>query len=130
MFLLVHFLRGFQQVDGVVADALEIADGVQQGIYALAVSVAQFAAGQLDKVGAQCVLVTVHRAFLVTHLLGQLVVPLVGQAHGLHHAHAGQLCHVSSGGAGTLHSHSRGVQQTVIQQSKAPLFPGNPEWSG
>ena len=48
----------------------------------------------------------------------------MGQAHGLHHAHPGKLGHFGSSGAGTLHCHSGGVQQTVIQQSKLLFFRG------
>ena len=47
-FLLVHLLGRFQQVNGMVADALKITDGVQQGVHALAVGVVQLPAGQLD----------------------------------------------------------------------------------
>ena len=107
-----------------VADALKIADGVQQGVHALAVGVAQLPAGKLDKVGAQGVFIAVHLALLVPHLLGKGIVPLVGQAHGLHDAHAGQLGHFAGGTAGTLHGHGRGVQQTLIQQGKALFFRG------
>ena len=35
--LLVHLLGRFQQVDGMVADAFKITDGVQQGVHALTV---------------------------------------------------------------------------------------------
>ena len=122
--LLVHLLGGFQKVDGMVADALKITDGVQQGVHALAVGVVQFPAGQLDQISAQCVLVPVHPALLVPHLLGKFVVPFVGQAHGLHNAHPGKLGHFSGSGASTLHSHGGGVQQTVIQQRKLLFFRG------
>ena len=53
-----------------IADAFKIADGVQQGVHALAVGVVQFPAGQLDQISAQRVLVPVHPALLVPHLLG------------------------------------------------------------
>ena len=107
-----------------VADTLKITDSVQQGVHALAVGMVQLPAGQLDQISAQCVLVPIHPALLVPHLLGKFIVPFVGQAHGLHHAHPGKLGHFSGSGAGTLHSHSGGVQQTVIQQSKLLFFRG------
>ena len=41
----VHLIGRFEQVDRMVADALKIADGVEQGVDALAVSVVQLPAG-------------------------------------------------------------------------------------
>ena len=49
----VHLLCGFQKVHGMVADALEIADGVEQSIHALAVRMVQLTAGQLDEVSTK-----------------------------------------------------------------------------
>ena len=95
---------------------------MEQGVYTLAVGVAHFTAGQLDEIGAQCILIFVHLFLFLPHLLGKGIVPLVGQAHGLHHAHTGQLGHVCSGGTGTFHSHGGSVQQALIQQSKALFF--------
>ena len=106
-----------------VADALEIADGVEQGVHALAVGVAQLPAGQLDQIGAEGIFVLVYLGLFVPDFLGQGVVPLVGQAHGLHHAHAGQLGHIRSGCAGALHSNGGRLEQTLIQQGEA-LFLG------
>lgn len=105
-----------------VADALKIADGVQQGIYALAVGVTELIAGQFYQVGAQSILVIIHLLLLLPDLLGQGIVPGVGQAHGLHHACAGQFSHISRSGTGTLHSHGGGVEQTLIQQGKFLLL--------
>ena len=99
-----------EQIYGMVADALEIADGVEQSVHTLAVGVAHFTAGQLDEIGAQCILIFVHLFLFLPHLLGKGIVPLVGQAHGLHHAHTGQLGHVSSSRVGAGHGHSRGIQ--------------------
>ena len=47
----------------------------------------------------------------------------MGQAHGLHHAHAGQLGHIRRGGAGAFHSNGGRLEQTLIQQGEA-LFLG------
>ena len=47
----------------------------------------------------------------------------MGQAHGLHDAHTGQLGHISGSRTGAGHRHSGGVQQTLVQQGKA-LFLG------
>ena len=63
--LVLHLLGGFQQIHRVVADPLKIADGVQQGVHALAVGVAELVGGQLDQVGAQSVLVVVHLLLLL-----------------------------------------------------------------
>ena len=60
----VHLFGRFHQVYGMVADALKIADGVQQGIYALAVGMVQLTAGKLDEIGAESVLVTVYLRLL------------------------------------------------------------------
>ena len=95
---------------------------MQQGIYALAVGMVQLTAGKLDKIGAESVLVTVYLRLFLADFLRKGVVPLMSQAHGLHHAHTGKLCHFSSCRACTLHGHGRGVQQAVIQQRKAFLF--------
>ena len=118
----VHLLCGFQKVHGMVADALEIADGVEQSIHALAVRMVQLTAGQLDQIGAESIFVLVNFALLIPDFLGQRIIPGVGQAHGLHDAHTGQLGHVSCSRVGAGHGHSRGVQQTLIQQSKALFF--------
>ena len=126
--LLVHLLGGFQQIYGMVADPLKIADGVEKGVDALAVGMAQFPSRELYQIGAQRILVAVHLAFVLPYLLGKLLVPGVGQAHRLHHAHPCQLCHVGGGAAGTLHGNGGGVQQTVIQQSVAFLF--RAVWNG
>ena len=118
----VHLFGRFHQVYGMVADALKIADGVQQGIYALAVGMVQLTAGKLDEIGAESVLVTVYLRLFLADFLRKCVVPLMSQAHGLHHAHTGKLCHFSSCRACTFYGHGRGVQQAVIQQRKAFLF--------
>ena len=85
----VDFLGRAQQIHGVIADALEIADGVEQGVHALAVGVAQLPAGQLDEVGAEGILVLVHLLLLIPDLLGEGVIPRMSQAHGLNDADAG-----------------------------------------
>ena len=63
-----------------VADALKIADGVQQGIYALAVGMVQLTAGKLDEIGAESVLVTVYLRLFLADLLRKCIVPLMGMA--------------------------------------------------
>ena len=102
-----------------VADALKIADGVEQGVDALAVSVVQLPAGKLDQISAEGVFILINFAFFLFDLFGQSVVPFVRQAHGLEHTHAGKLSHLGGCGTGTLHSHGRRIEQTLIQQGKA-----------
>ena len=120
--LVVDLLRRVEQVDGIVADPLKIADGVQQGVHLLAILVVQRVAGQLDKVSAQSILAAVGLLFLLFDLFGQAVVPVVGQAHGLDDTGAGSLSHIGGDGAGLLHSHRGRVQQALVQQGKALFF--------
>ncbi len=112
-----------------VADALKIADGVEQGVDALAVSVVQLPAGKLDQISAEGVLILINFAFFLFDLFGQSVVPFVRQAHGLEHTHAGKLSHLGGCGTGTLHSHGRRIEQTLIQQGKSSSA-CRPGWSG
>ena len=74
----VHLLCGFQKVHGMVADALEIADGVEQGIHALAVRMVQLTAGKLDEIGAESIFVLVNFALLIPDFLGQRYHPRCG----------------------------------------------------
>ena len=63
-----------------VADALEIADGVEQSIHALAVRMVQLTAGQLDQIGAESIFVLVNFAFLIPDFLGQRIISVVEQS--------------------------------------------------
>ena len=86
-----------------VADALKIADGVEQGVDALAVSVVQLPAGKLDQISAEGVLITDQLCVSSSLTFSrQSVVPVVRQAHGLEHTHAGKLSHL--GGCGSGHA--------------------------
>ena len=105
-----------------VTDAFKIADGVEQGVDALAVCVVQLTAGQLYQIGAEGIFVLVDLGLFFADLLGEFIVPSVGQAHCLNDTDTGKLCHVCGCGACALDCDGRRVEQTLIQQSEALLL--------
>ena len=114
--LVPNLLGGLDEVDGMVADAFKIVDGVQQRVDAAQVLMGQPLAGQLDQIGAQNVLVMIHRVLLAEHLVGDGVVPFAGGGHGLQHRSAADLRHIRAGEHRTAHRHRGGGEQTLVQQ--------------
>ena len=74
-----------------VRDALEIADGVQQGVDRAVIVGGEMLGTELDQVGAQHVLVMVDGVLFALDLVGDGIVPLMSGGHGLQFAAGGLL---------------------------------------
>ena len=114
--LVADLLGRLDQVDGMVGDALKIADRVQQRVDGAVVVHREMLGAQLDKVGAQHVLIVVHGVLLADDLIGDGVIPDTGRGHGLQKGSAADLGHIAAGQHGAAHSHGGGGEQTVVQQ--------------
>ena len=79
---------------------------------------------QLDKVGAQHVLIMVNGVLFAQDFVGDGVIPDAGGGHGLQKRGAADFRHIAAGQHGAAHGHGRGGQQTVVQQSVLLLFVG------
>ena len=117
----VHLLGHLGEVDRVIADALEIADHMQEHADFKAVLRQELACAEFNEVGAQAILVAVDVVFVFQHLGDRLFVELgdgakreqqcfLGkQRHALHHVFA------------LFERERRHVQKTFVQR---PLFFG------
>ena len=112
----LNFLPGLEQVDRVVRDALQVIDGVQQGVDGAVVLAGKCLGTQLDQIGTQNVLVMVHSVFLAVHLVGNGFIPLVGQGHGLQQGGAADLGHIAAGQHSAANGNGRGGKQAFVQQ--------------
>jgi hypothetical protein len=74
----VHLLGRLRNVEGVVGDTLEIAEGVQIFGHVVALLVGELLAGYLHQIGAQLVLVAVHGVLRVLYLT-EAVVGISGE---------------------------------------------------
>ena len=107
-----------------VRDALEIADGVQQGVDRAVIVGGEMLGAELDQVGAQHVLVMVDGVLFALDLVGDGIVPLMSGGHDLQQRGAADLGHIAAGEHGAGDSHRRSCQQTIIQQGVLLLFVG------
>ena len=122
--LVADLLGRFNKVDGVVGNALEIADGVQQGVDRAVILSRKVLGAEFDEVGAQHVLVMVDGIFLASDLIGDGVVPLMGSGHSLQQCGAADLGHIAAGEHGAGHGHGRGGEQTFVKQGVFLLLVG------
>ncbi len=99
---IIHLLRGFRDVHGVVADALEVADAVEQFGDIQAVAEGQAPAAQLYQIGAQLVLVEVHPGFHLLDFGGKLIVIFAQQADGAQKGFLGEPRHLAGEGFAAL----------------------------
>ena len=120
--LVVHPLGGDLDALGVVADALQIADGVQQQGHGPAVIHRQGLGGQLHQVGANLVLVLVQLILHLAHQLGVLLVVGGDEAQGTLDGGAGQVGHADGQLVALLQSDGRSDQQALVQQHDLGLL--------
>ena len=113
---IADFLSGLDEVDGVVADALKVADGVQQRVDGAVIILREVLGAQFDKVGTQHVLVVVHGIFLARDLVRNGIVPDAGRGHSLQKRRAADLCHIAAHQHRAPDGDGGGGQQTFVQQ--------------
>ena len=85
---------------------------------------------QLDKVGAQHVLIMVNGVLFAQDFVGDGVIPDAGGGHGLQKRGAADFRHIAAGQHGAAHGHGRRSQQTLVQQGVLLLFVGRGVWHG
>ena len=114
----MHLLHGIHQVDRVVADALEIADAVQQQGERVAVLPGELGAGELDHVRAQLILVAVDLGFqrldAIRHLLR--ICAAVDQINRVENRLAGQLGHAVGDDLALLHRERRVGEEALVKK--------------
>ena len=113
--LIIHFLGGFGNIQGVVADSLHVADGVQQCVQNSVVVNRQFLVGQLHQVRTQGVFVPIGLVFQINNLLHHGIIKLYSQTVCQLHSFLSSLGHLTGDLPSPAHSHSRGSDQTAIQ---------------
>ena len=114
-FLVVQFLGLFHDVHGIVADALELGDKVQQLGHCVALVIAQLLIGQFDQVVGDLHLHTVDQ--VLAHLDGThgFLVHLQKQRRSQTHVAGGAAGHLDHRVLSLLQSHSRALVQTLVQ---------------
>ena len=110
-----QLLGGFGHIDGVVRDALEVIDAVQQDGQRPAVCFAQVLAGELDEIGAQSVFVAVGFLLHGDDALQILFGEVVQQPHGQLEGVPGQVRHVVHGLFAQVHGKAGPVQKALVQ---------------
>ena len=118
-----HLLGGLQDVHRVVADALEVADGVQLLGDVPAVLVGEGLAAQLYQQSAQLVLVLVQMVLVGAHPLGVLLVELVQQGEGAEDGILRQTGHLHGLAAALGNGHGGGGQQAGVDEGERGLAP-------
>ncbi len=112
----IDLLCYLDNIDGVVTQTLEVADGVENLGADLAVLTGEGLCGQLDQIGAQLVLVAVQSIFHLHDTLRAGRVIFLHQIHGQHQDILSLQCHVGGDVEGFGHGHRGGAQQTLVQQ--------------
>ena len=112
----LHFQRRPSHTHRVVRDALNIRDGIQERIENPVVGDGQAHVGKLYKVRSKSILIAVRSILQGQYLIQDLTVKAPGQAHGKGHGFGGILRHPDGDLVGTLDSHGRRTQQTLVQQ--------------
>ena len=120
--LVVQLLGLFHDVHGIVANALELGDKVQQLGHRVALVVAQLLIGQLDQIVGDLHLHAVDQ--VLAHLNGAhgLLVHLQKQRRGQTHVASGTAGHLDHSVLSLLQSHSRALVQTLVQHRHAQLL--------
>ena len=114
----VHLLCGLRHFHSVVADTLDVGDGVEEGIEAAVILHRQVLGRELEEVSAQHILKAVGLVLKGDDLVVSLLVEVLRQLHGIVHGIGGVAAHLGSHGVCLLHGHGGGSQQTLIQQHR------------
>ena len=116
--LVVQLLGGLLKIQNVVADALEVADGVEQAGDGVVIVGRSAVLGDLDQIAAQPVLIDIQLVLVGNDLL----LPGLGVLEELvqHQVHAGlgQGAHLVYHAGTLIDGHAGGAQQAGIQEGK------------
>ena len=122
--LLADLLGGLVEVDGVVAQALEVADGVEHFRDDSSVVVGDGLRGKVDEVAAELVLVHVELIFHAKDLGHARIRVFVEEAHGVVEVLAGELRHFLRQVVTLGDGHGRGTKDTDIEEAQVLLHLG------
>ena len=110
-----HLLGGGENVDGVVGDALKVADGLQKLGRFLALGAAQLLRAELDKIGAEDVLIVVAALLVVADALGELRCVGGECGEGIVQRTHGALGHLTGDSAALAQGERGRGQQTFVK---------------
>ena len=113
--LAAKLLGGFQNIHGVVADALEIADHVQQLRRLHPILLVEMAAGELHQVGAQLVLIAVGGLLIVPNALGAPILVGLQLLHGIAGGTDSRKPHFHGHLMAALHGHGGRSHEPLVQ---------------
>ena len=113
--LLLQLLSRLHQVQGMVTNALEIIQGLEEHGGFAAVSVADFQGAEFHQVGAQDILVVVGAVFLLPNLLGQRRIELPHQGHAVVDGLGSHVGHLKGQTLAALQGDGGGGEQTLVQ---------------
>ena len=119
---LVDLLGALGDVHGVVADALHVADGVEELGHVQVLLLGQLFTRQFDEVGAELILVFVDDVFPLGHELELLLGVVADQIVGILQVGLGLQGHVVQGLAALLDGHGGVLDQAGFQAGEVLLF--------
>ena len=113
--LIAQFLGGSEDVDGVVGDALEVADRLEQLRRLLALIFAQLLCAEPDQIGAEDILIVVARAFILLNALCQSGGIFLHAQKRVFQRPDGAIRHFDRDGAAALQRQRGRGEQTLVQ---------------
>ena len=113
--LIAQFLGGSEDVDGVVGDALEVADGLEKLCGLLTLVFTELPGAEFDQIGAENVLIVVAGILVVTDALRQLRSIGGDREQRVLHRPDGALRHLGGDGVAALEGQRRRCEQTLVQ---------------
>ena len=122
--LVAQLLGGFERVDGVVRDALKIADGFQKRGSLLAFRGAHLLGAELYEIGAENILIMVAQLLVLPDLLGERGGVAADRGERILERAHGMLGHVRGYGAAALQSKGRRREQTLVELHALLLLAG------
>ena len=121
--LVVYLLGRFRDVQGMVGDALEVGNGVEELADLLALGAGEGAAGDLHEIGAQLVLVAVDKGLRLADSMEALFGEIGAQRHGVQQVAGGALGH-GVGDETALLDRQGGVLEEALLQAVHVLILG------
>jgi hypothetical protein len=123
---LAEFFKGFTGTDrddqSLVGDQLKVGDGVQVLGDEFVLLRSHIAAGELDKVGSELILVVVDSGLKLPDFLQMIDAQIAGHLKSESDALLGQMCHIFNSDAALLEGHGGMLEKHFLKMDSRKIF--------